>query len=200
MSGTERKNQTKLKSIAPQFAVPDVVAAAEYYRDILGFRILGYFGQPTVFSIVARDNVEIQLGKSDPTAGPAPNSVQREDGLDAYVWVTDVDSSFAELRAAQISSNRHNSASTTATKWSSKSVSVPLGLCPGHRRVDPPLPAIGSNQASGAFCPLFRADCVHREKQPSRPPGDRAVSRPGDWNGVCVKMSIPQCHRESQRK
>ena len=98
MSGTERKNQTKLKSIAPQFAVPDVVAAAEYYRDILGLRILGYFGQPTVFSIVARDNVEIQLGKSDPTAGPAPNSVQREDGLDAYVWVTDLDSLFAELK------------------------------------------------------------------------------------------------------
>jgi len=98
MSGTERKNQTQLKSIAPQFAVPDVVAAAEYYRDILGFRILGYFGQPPVFSIVARDNVEIQLGKSDPTAGPARNSVQREDGLDAYVWVTDVDSLFAELK------------------------------------------------------------------------------------------------------
>src|SRR4030095_696962 len=128
MSDAESRNQTELKSIAPQFAVPDVIAAAQYYRDILGFRILGYFGQAPVFSIVARDNVEIQLGKSDPTAGPAHNSVQREGGLDAYVWVTDVDSSFAELRAAQISSNRHNSASTTATKWSSKTVSVPLAF------------------------------------------------------------------------
>ena len=98
MSGTERKKQAQLKSIAPQFAVPDVIAAAEYYQDILGFRILGYFGQPPVFSIVARDNVEIQLGKSDPTASPAHNSVQREDGLDAYVWVTDLESLFAELK------------------------------------------------------------------------------------------------------
>ena len=98
MSGVEGKNQTQLKSIAPQFAVPDVIAAAEYYRDILGFRILGVFGQPPVFSIVARDNVEIQLGKSDATAGPAQNSVQREEGLDAYVWVTDVDSLYAELK------------------------------------------------------------------------------------------------------
>jgi len=98
MSGAESKNQTQLKSIAPQFAVPDVIAAAEYYRDILGFRILGYFGQPPGFSIVARDNVEIQLAKVDANAGPAQNSVQREDGLDAYVWVTDVDSLYAELK------------------------------------------------------------------------------------------------------
>ena len=60
MSGVESKKQAQLKSIAPQFAVPDVIAAAEHYRDILGFRILGYFGQPPVFSIVGRDNVEIQ--------------------------------------------------------------------------------------------------------------------------------------------
>ena len=99
MSGAESKSPARLKAIAPQFAVPDVEEAAEYYRDILGFRILGYFGQPPVFSIVARDNVEIQLGKSDATAGPAQNSVQREDGLDAYVWVTDVDSLCAELKA-----------------------------------------------------------------------------------------------------
>jgi hypothetical protein len=100
MSGAENKSPARLKSIAPQFAVPDVIAAAEYYRDILGFCILGYFGRPPVFSIVARDNVEIQLGKVDANAGPAQNSVQREDGLDAYVWVTDVDSLYAELKAS----------------------------------------------------------------------------------------------------
>ena len=101
MSEVENKNQAQLKSIAPQFTVPDVIAAAEYYRDILGFRILGYFGQPPVFSIVARDGVEIQLGRSDPTAGPAHNSVQREDGLDAYVWVSDVDSLYASVSPDQ---------------------------------------------------------------------------------------------------
>jgi hypothetical protein len=44
------------------------------------------------------DNVEIQLGKVGANAGPAQNSVQRADGLDAYVWVTDVDSLYAELK------------------------------------------------------------------------------------------------------
>src|ERR1700741_3379797 len=98
MSGEESKNQTQLRSTAPQFAGPDVIAAAEYYRDILGFRILGYFGQPPVFYIVGRDSVEIQLGRVEANAGPAQTSVQREDGLDAYVWVTDVDSLYAELK------------------------------------------------------------------------------------------------------
>jgi hypothetical protein len=41
--------------------VPDVVTAAEYYRDVLGFRILGYFLDPPVYAIVARDSVEIHF-------------------------------------------------------------------------------------------------------------------------------------------
>ncbi len=88
----------RLRSIAPQFAVPDVVAAAEYYRDVFGFRVLGYFAQPPVFSSVARDQVEIKFGKSDPNAGPAYNSARRKGGLDAYVWVSDVDSLHTELK------------------------------------------------------------------------------------------------------
>jgi catechol 2,3-dioxygenase-like lactoylglutathione lyase family enzyme len=98
MNNAENKSPARVKSIAPQFVVPDVVAAAEYYRDFLGFRILGFFGQPPVFSTVARDNAEIQLRKADSAAGPAHNSLQRDSGLDAYVWVTDVDSLHAEFK------------------------------------------------------------------------------------------------------
>jgi catechol 2,3-dioxygenase-like lactoylglutathione lyase family enzyme len=36
--------------VSPQFIVPDVTSAAEYYRDVLGFRILGYFQDPPVFA------------------------------------------------------------------------------------------------------------------------------------------------------
>ncbi len=89
----------KLKSISPQFVVPDVVAAAEYYRDILGFQILGYFREPPVYSIIRRDTVEIHLGKADPGAGAAPNAPQREASLDAYIWVNDVDALFEELKS-----------------------------------------------------------------------------------------------------
>jgi hypothetical protein len=37
-------------TVAPQFTVPDVVAAASYYCDILGFENRGFFGDPPVFA------------------------------------------------------------------------------------------------------------------------------------------------------
>lgn len=100
----KRQAAARLKSVAPQFAVPDVVSAAEYYRDILGFEILGYFGQPPVFAMVRRDAVEIQLGQASAAAGPQHNSIASDGGLDAYVWVTDLDQLHAEFtrRGAKI--------------------------------------------------------------------------------------------------
>jgi hypothetical protein len=79
----------KCKSTCPHFVVPDVVASAEHYRDVLGFKIMGYWLDPPVFAIVARDDVEIQFGKSDSGSLPSPNMVRRESGLDAsaFRWI-----------------------------------------------------------------------------------------------------------------
>jgi catechol 2,3-dioxygenase-like lactoylglutathione lyase family enzyme len=98
MAEPQTKAAAKCKSICPHFVVSDVVASAEYYRDVLGFKIMGYWFDPPVFAIVARDNVEIQLGKSDDATPPSPNRVRREDGLDAYIWVDNVDALYAELQ------------------------------------------------------------------------------------------------------
>ena len=88
----------QLRSISPSFAVPDVVVAAEYYRDKLGFEILGYFLDPPVYGIVGRDSARIHLGRIE-TGGPSsPNVARREEGIDAYVWVDDVDALHAELQ------------------------------------------------------------------------------------------------------
>lgn len=89
--------KAELKSIAPQFVVPDVVATAEYYRDVLGFNILGYWAEPPVYSMVARDGVEIHFGKAE-SAG-ASNSTVRSGSFDVYIWVTDVEAIFDELTA-----------------------------------------------------------------------------------------------------
>lgn len=99
MTEPQTGTAARCKSICPHFVVPDVVVSAEYYRDVLGFKIMGYwFEDPPVFAIVARDNVEIQLGKSDGGVPPSPNSVRREESLDAYIWVDDVDALYAELQ------------------------------------------------------------------------------------------------------
>jgi catechol 2,3-dioxygenase-like lactoylglutathione lyase family enzyme len=41
--------KAKLLAIAPQLVVRDVVKTSEYYRDVLGFRIINYFLDPPVY-------------------------------------------------------------------------------------------------------------------------------------------------------
>jgi predicted enzyme related to lactoylglutathione lyase len=98
MAEPQIKVAAKCKAICPHFVVPDVVASAEYYRDVLGFKIMGYWLDPPVFAVVARDDIEIQFGKSDNGALPSPNIVRRESSLDAYIWVNDLDALYAELQ------------------------------------------------------------------------------------------------------
>lgn len=87
------------KSVAPSFVVADPVGTAEHYRDVLGFEILGYFGEPTVFAMVARGGVEFHFGKAD--AEPQrTNLVLRAISSDAYIWVDDVEALFQELTAS----------------------------------------------------------------------------------------------------
>jgi predicted enzyme related to lactoylglutathione lyase len=92
------KPALKLTAICPQFIVPDVVAAAEYYRDVFGFQILGYFLDPPVFAMVARDAAEIHFGKADSAAPASPNVTRRKIATDVYIWVTDLDTLHAELK------------------------------------------------------------------------------------------------------
>lgn len=93
------KPALQLTAICPQFIVPDVVPAAEYYRDVLGFKILGYFLDPPVFAMVARDAAEIHFGKADIAAPASPNVTRRKISTDAYIWVNDLDALHAELKS-----------------------------------------------------------------------------------------------------
>ena len=87
-----------LKSVAPQLVVEDVVATAEYYRDVLGFEILGYWAEPPVYAIVSRGGVEIHFGKAEQNG--TSNSAVRSGSFDLYIWVNDVNAIFEELGAA----------------------------------------------------------------------------------------------------
>lgn len=91
--------RVRFKAINPNFVVGDVVTEAEHYRDVLGFQILGYFGEPPVFAMVARDQATIQFSKVDEGAEVLPNVGRHKIGLDAYIWVDDVDALYSELQA-----------------------------------------------------------------------------------------------------
>ena len=85
--------------IAPYFHVADVVAAANWYRDRLGFQYDRFWGEPPAFCMVWRSGIVIMLSQaSDPAAvrpnGDAPGG---GDAWDAYVWVEDADALRAEF-------------------------------------------------------------------------------------------------------
>jgi uncharacterized glyoxalase superfamily protein PhnB len=90
--------KARFRSVNPHFVVRDVVEAAEYYRDVFGFKILGYFWDPPVFAMVGRDDVVIQFGRIDKGQTVAPNRTRRDEALDAYIWVDDVDGLYTELK------------------------------------------------------------------------------------------------------
>jgi len=91
----------KLNKVAPQFVVVDVVKTAEYYRDSLGFKILGFFSTPPVFAMVERDGVEMHFGKAD-NEDAITNSIKRKVGYDAYIWTSDIDALFEEFQIKKV--------------------------------------------------------------------------------------------------
>ena len=90
--------RAQLQTVSPQFVVRDVVTTAEYYRDVLGFEILGYFLDPPVFAMVARDGVELHIGKIDEGKEMQVNeTVRRGLGTDAYIRVSEIEQLHNEL-------------------------------------------------------------------------------------------------------
>lgn len=77
--------------IAPNFFVPDIVKAAEYYRDQLGFKFEQYWGEPPEFVMVNRGGSVIMLILL-PLADKYPDMLQpnrKRDhhAWDAYIWI-----------------------------------------------------------------------------------------------------------------
>lgn len=96
----EKSKTVEFKKLATQFVVADVVATAEYYCNVLGFELLGYFADPPVYAMVARDGVEMHFGKADNRAADETSVNYRRVGFDAYVWVNDIHALFDELKVA----------------------------------------------------------------------------------------------------
>lgn len=90
--------KAKLIGIAPSLVVPDVVKTAEYYRDVLGFAIIGYFLDPPVYAMVQRDGFQIHFGKADSDIIKT-NAQFRAISTDLILWVPEIDLFFAEVTA-----------------------------------------------------------------------------------------------------
>jgi predicted enzyme related to lactoylglutathione lyase len=85
MSNTQ--TGVRFGTVAPQFIVADVVATAEYYRDVLGFTISDYFLDPPIHAIVTRGQSQVFLSAATGNVGSSNRSLKPA-GIDAYFRVT----------------------------------------------------------------------------------------------------------------
>ena len=88
-------------SVAPYFHVDDVVASANYYRDMLGFEYDRFWGEPPAFCMVERNGVVIMLSQLEAGGGMRPNRLADPEGSawDAYIWIDDADALHAEYQS-----------------------------------------------------------------------------------------------------
>jgi len=78
--------------------VSNVVAAANHYRDALGFNYERFWGEPPKFLILERDGMRLMLNQAPHGSALVPHWKVDPGVWNVYFWTDDVDSLFAELR------------------------------------------------------------------------------------------------------
>lgn len=87
----------RVTDATPVLLVRDVVKAAGYYTDKLGFKSERFWGEPPMFTIIWRDGVALMLNQVGAGDDFRPNGVY--DGrFSVYVDVNDADALHAELQ------------------------------------------------------------------------------------------------------
>jgi uncharacterized glyoxalase superfamily protein PhnB len=88
----------RITDATPVLLVRDVVKAAAYYVDKLGFSVDRFWGEPPMFTIAKRDGVFVMLNQVGAGDDFRPNGAY--DGrFSVYVDVNDADAMHAEFQA-----------------------------------------------------------------------------------------------------
>jgi len=95
MSTTPLGNGSRIRAVAPQFLVDDLVSAVAYYRDKLGF--VTDFVYDSFYAGISRDGAPIHL-KCAPTTPSDRAHRKRNEHLDAYIDVSGLEALFEELQ------------------------------------------------------------------------------------------------------
>lgn len=93
-----KKTDQKFRSVAPILLVKDLQAAADYWRDKLGFSYDKLWNEPPDFCILNRDGVEIMLAKVDEGVPVTPHWKLKSQMWNAYIYVSNVDEYYEEVK------------------------------------------------------------------------------------------------------
>ena len=89
---------SKILTGAPVLLVRDVVAAANYFRDCLGFDYDRFWGAPADFCMVHRDGNTVMLSQAPADAVLKPNWQVVPGMWNAYFWVEDAKALYKEFQ------------------------------------------------------------------------------------------------------
>jgi len=87
----------KLTASAPVLLVEEVVAAANYYRDTMGFSYQRFWGEPPSFVILQRDGMSVMLRQANDPRHVVPHGTVSDKLWNVYFWVSDVEALHAEF-------------------------------------------------------------------------------------------------------
>lgn len=93
-----------IRRIAPVFFTLDIPRTVAYYENKLGFQCLGTWQDPPVYAIVARDDYAVHFRCAEPPLRQPGKYA--EEYLDAYLFVEDADSLYAEYTARGVEFTR----------------------------------------------------------------------------------------------
>lgn len=95
---------SKIIAGAPVLLVADVVEAAGYYRDKVGFTYERFWGEPPCFCILKRDTCHLMISQVNDPDEVRPNWKVVDKAWNVYFWVDDVEALYEELcgRGAKI--------------------------------------------------------------------------------------------------
>jgi len=93
-----------IRQIVPVFFTTDIQRTIAFYKEQLGFEVLGTWQDPPVYAIIARNGHAIHFRcEEPPKANPEKYT---EELLDAYVHVEDADALYAEFMAKGLEFSR----------------------------------------------------------------------------------------------
>ena len=87
----------RLTSSAAVLLVKDVVAAANHYRDKLGFAYDCFYGEPPSYCILQRDGCYLMLAQVEAAVHVVPHWTVRDKTSNVYFWVDAADALHREL-------------------------------------------------------------------------------------------------------
>jgi uncharacterized glyoxalase superfamily protein PhnB len=88
----------KLTAHAPILLTKDIVAAANYWRDRVGFSYERFWGEPPHFCILERDGLQLMLSQVHNPADVRPHWKIVDQMWNVYFWVDDAAAIYDELR------------------------------------------------------------------------------------------------------